>query len=590
MPSATPADDLRAIAPVVILGHDLGNVLVRPGSATPAMALHGEFERLVPGSSRMHGIRTHADFEAARDDILSARTILINGLGFYETQPFRVFLETVPGRSVFSLLHETAFAIEASEKRHPRGAKLFWRNLPLINVLFSTARQAEWLRSQTECPGTVVYNAILVPGGLAPLPPRPTSSRPRIVNVATVQERKGPRLFDAVATLAAEQGLDIEFTWIGRRTTWIEDDFTFSEHVDWIDHLAPEQVMDLLAGSDVFFLSSVDDPLPLSVTEAAHRGCRIVTYTEPGSNEVFSGLKGYEAFERYEPDAALDAILRVLEVPVSDIDFSGVIDDFSPARYAERVLRAMARDHASAIYPGIQSAYEWVRPFRTRINDLIDAGRLDDAERRIAFLFRATEDFEPAEVLKARLALARGDVEEAIRAARRGAELNPKSWMVYQLLGDLLVAKGDRVAAATSYAASMNCGGPTSDTGKRLRDTIRMALDELESRPDPLDELRPRYAELSRLSWFEPEIPHRYALRLKAAGHLHETLSQLTWATRLGPTRTRAHLDRGLVAEALGYREVAQAAFRRALDLNPNSSAAQTGLRRVSAKRLFGRR
>lgn len=586
--SVLPADDealrglLAAVAPLVVVGHDLGEVLVRPGSAIPALALRAELDRVLPGAVSVHGIRTRGQLEAALDDIRAARTVLVNGLGFFQTAPFRAFLDEVAGKAMFVLLHETAFAVDAAQERHPVGLGYFWRDLPRFNTLFLTRRQQEWYRGQVECRGAVVGNAVIVPPGHEPLPARPASSRARVVNVATIQDRKGPVLFDAVARLAAEQGLDMDFVWVGRRTSWIEEGFEFSDAVTWVDHVSSDEVLKCLSEADVFFLSSVDDPLPLSVTEAAHQGCRIVSYTEPGCHEILEDRPGYRSFDVYEPQAALTAIRDVLTVDHTTIEWDDVVEAFTPRRFAARTLHAMARDHDEAVYPGPQSAYEWVRPHRHEVEQLLEDGRLDEAERRIAFLRRATEEFEPTEVLASRLEAARGDLEQAVHHARLAVTYNPRSRFAHGYLGDLLAETGDPVGAALSFGDGLRCGTDTKAARSRLKEAVDRALAHLEESTEPFDALRPEYVRLCALVWFTAEVPYRYAMRLKGHGHLHEALAQVTWASRLAPARARYHLERALLAEALDDRTTALRSYRRALELNPESAAAKSGCARTS--------
>jgi hypothetical protein len=170
---------------------------------------------------------------------------------------------------------------------------------------------------------------------------RTPGERPRIVMVGSMQDRKGLDLFSRVAELAYTQGLPWRFAWIGHKTWRIGPSTLLSDRVEWMGALSRDRVREELAASDVFFLSSVDDPMPLSVVEAVQQRLRAVTYHRVGSREVLEGVAGYRSFAEYTPEAALDALRRVLDEEVSETDYQDVEDLFDIPAFTARMTTAL---------------------------------------------------------------------------------------------------------------------------------------------------------------------------------------------------------------------------------------------------------
>jgi hypothetical protein len=94
-----------------------------------------------------------------------------------------------------------------------------------------------------------------------------------------------------------------------------------AESVEWLGALPRHRVRRELADPDVFFLSSVDDPMPLSVVEAVQQRLRVVTFDKVGSRELLGGVRGYRSFGEYTPEAAFTALDEVLREQVSEEDY-----------------------------------------------------------------------------------------------------------------------------------------------------------------------------------------------------------------------------------------------------------------------------
>ncbi|MEJ8476991.1 glycosyltransferase family 4 protein [Roseibium algae] len=340
---------------IVVVGHDLNKSSTIVGSSLPISLFAEEANRVRPGFVNLVGISRPEHVRQNINTLIEADAVIINGLGFFTTGAGVPFLQEMEGKPLFIYLHETEFAVVGAEARHPARVPLFWRTLPYMHILFSTQKQADWYRSVLPVEGTVVYNAIDIgdASGRVRVEEISSSSPLRVLNVATVQDRKGPQLFDKVAQIAANKRMNMEFTWVGKKTDWLSDSFKFSEAVNWVGQVPHDDVVRYMRASDLFFLSSIDDPLPLSTTEAAYNGMRLVSYSIPGSEELFREAPGYKSFDEYDAEAALNAIIHVQKVSAQHINYDEILQLLSPPNLTKRIAVAMVLHAENAIYPGI---------------------------------------------------------------------------------------------------------------------------------------------------------------------------------------------------------------------------------------------
>lgn len=188
----------------------------------------------------------------------------------------------------------------------------------------------------------MVGNATEVPRPAEAPPPASASARIAIAMLGTVQARKGPALFGAVAERAAALALPWDFSWIGHDVQ--EPGLPPpSPAVRWAGRLEGAALAAELAAMDVLLLSSADDPMPLSVIEALALGKRVVAYAGTGAAEAVAGLPGCGVFADYTPEAALAALQAALAQPADPAAIAARGQDLaSPTGLAQRVLAALA--------------------------------------------------------------------------------------------------------------------------------------------------------------------------------------------------------------------------------------------------------
>ncbi|MEU4980367.1 glycosyltransferase family 4 protein [Streptomyces sp. NPDC021969] len=359
-------------------------------------------------------------------------------------------------RSVFLYAHETehvmAYEAEHSALRHKEMLKL----LPELSVLCVSTAQADMFRGLGVADPVVVYNSVpqdthrdrarVVPG-----------ARPRIVMVGSMQDRKGLDLFSRVAELAHAEGLPWRFAWIGHRTPRIAPSTLLSDRVTWTGALSRPRVREELAASDVFFLSSVDDPMPLSVVEAVQQRLRVVTYRRVGSHEVLDGVPGYRSFADYTPEAAFEALRAVLGEQVSEDDYREVEELFGIPAFTARMTAALGLPGPQRMSHGRDAASK--EELRAADGDTPEELRAVIPQQ----IRHLNEDFKRH--------VATGNVEDALRV---GTEILRRRQPVDVLIGmaELQAARGRTGEACRLLAAAAIAGG---DRGRVWSEISRVA-------------------------------------------------------------------------------------------------------------------
>jgi len=242
--------------------------------------------------------------------------LLINSLDVIKTLPpeeLNKLLDRCGARNVPVLfyIHETQYVFEERRREHPARFKVFVdRILPNARFLAVSDQQAEWLRSIGASDIHVVYNSI---GDFSSQLKSDRSSN-TVLMVGTRQARKGVELFSRVADIAKHQGLPWRFRWLGSPTK-NGNNLYHSPNVEWAGHVSEADVRRELQDCSLFFLSSIDDPMPLSVGEALASGVPAVVYRKTGFSDYISFHRCGEVFDYYDAEHAFLKIRSVLDRP-----------------------------------------------------------------------------------------------------------------------------------------------------------------------------------------------------------------------------------------------------------------------------------
>lgn len=262
--------------------------------------------------------------------------VLLNGLAsLSHRSPFgtrlarAVLAFNIP---VFVYWHETDWVLDRHRREHPASARGVREIATHPSVTHLTVSDAGASSIKTHFPGVspiVVHNCTCIPKPFDRLS-RP-STPPYVLNLASIQQRKGVDLFVKTAIAVCQRHLDVEFVWLGSGEpygTWrrevqdagLEQRILFPGYVD-AGYL-------LLRRASVFFLSSRDDPFPLSNLEAMCLGRTIVTFDIGGAPEALGGHG--TVIPPFNTQAAADAILDHLQKPPMQL-----INEAARRRYLE---------------------------------------------------------------------------------------------------------------------------------------------------------------------------------------------------------------------------------------------------------------
>jgi len=246
----------------------------------------------------------------------SASVVIINSLDVIRVVPewyLKELINRCIARDVPVLFyaHETEYVFERRRKEHPTRFKAFLEDIvPRIRFLAVSDLQAEWLYSIGACDVHVVYNSI----GFMPQCTKTPSENddPLILMVGTRQSRKGVELFSNVADLAKASGRAWRFKWIGEIMSESAGLY-HSPNVEWVGHLPEDLIRRELSKSSVFFLSSIDDPMPLSVGEALAAGVPCLVYKCTGYSDFIKFFNVGETFDFYDPEHAFQRLVLMLD-------------------------------------------------------------------------------------------------------------------------------------------------------------------------------------------------------------------------------------------------------------------------------------
>lgn len=183
---------------------------------------------------------------------------------------------------------------------------------------FPSFERSNSAKYETASKAKVIYNAASIP---VPFdhPVSPFTDRPLVLNIASIQFKKGTDLFVKTALEVCKRHDTVEFMWLGAgkhygdyldeiRTEGFENRILFPGYVD--------ASFTLLRRAAVFFLSSREDSFPLANLEAMCLARRIVCFDVGGGPEALDGTG--ILIEPFDTAAAADAILTVLRRPEKD--------------------------------------------------------------------------------------------------------------------------------------------------------------------------------------------------------------------------------------------------------------------------------
>jgi glycosyltransferase involved in cell wall biosynthesis len=234
---------------------------------------------------------------------LFGRRILVNCIAALSS-PF-VIITCLVRKDVVIYLHATGHALDDFKRSRPlRFVALKW--IMKRNRICCVSEQAlQFYKVQFNANRLfVVYE---YPGTELTLESQ--SRRLQVMMCGSINQRKGAELYSHVADIAASNGVDVDFHWIGGIAT--QDTIYLSPEVRW--HGFTPNPHSMLAQCDIFFLSSKDDPCPLAALEALRLGKKTIAFHGTGISELIKDLPGCHVFPEHSPDSAYESLLSAMQ-------------------------------------------------------------------------------------------------------------------------------------------------------------------------------------------------------------------------------------------------------------------------------------
>lgn len=240
--------------------------------------------------------------------VFFSRKMLFNGLGtFYRWEGI---LACLFRRDILIYLHDTAYMIDGFARQHPWKFALFKKIIRRNPVLCVSEQMQKYYQKEFG----VRRSHVVREAAALPTPPDFNPDFLHIVMVGSVDERKGVKIFSEVAALAATKNRPWKFHWVGALAS--QSLGALSENVRWWGW--QDTPLEFTSRADLFFLSSIDDPLPLACLEAMALGKRCVVYRQTGIAEMIDSIRGCAVFEKYFASEAFASLEKVLaETPDS---------------------------------------------------------------------------------------------------------------------------------------------------------------------------------------------------------------------------------------------------------------------------------
>jgi glycosyltransferase involved in cell wall biosynthesis len=164
----------------------------------------------------------------------------------------------------------------------------------------------------------------------------------KIINILMVgyySKLKGVNFFSEIADLAKKKGLEYKFNWLGDGP---HGDLYFSPNVSWLGYSSNPKIT--MQSIDLFFLSSIEDSIPLVVYEALELHKKCVAYKNNGVAQILQKIDGCSVFEEYTPIQALNSIHQSINTEFSHTDALNYVSDFSNGKNFQKKLELLINE------------------------------------------------------------------------------------------------------------------------------------------------------------------------------------------------------------------------------------------------------
>ena len=448
------------------------------------------------GGMRLHSVQLADD---ACPDLIKRLidqhdTVLINGLQqICNVRHLARAVEeavTTTGRNVHGYLHETAWILD----RLPEDQKQRIRNtIPHLDLLLCCQRQRDDFAPYGLAKShTIIHNPTLnISSETSTQRGRRNSST--VLMVGTVKERKGVDLFNSCASQLTPHGF--RFSWAGQ----IRDQHTIlGNDVRHLGHLGSQALQRILAKTDVFFLSSLEDTFPLSAVEAYLHGCKILLPRTTGLVDLMNNRSGVLVYDHHDVDA-VEPLLKTLrdQPPPTPSDRRAIASCLGLQAFIDRIHRplitnvqATQRSSAERNWPGIavvahlyytDLVYELSRQFQAVAGPTTDLYITVPTHKQTPDLISRLE----------RMFLSRFRSVQCISVPNRGMDVGP----FFEVIRRIQAAAANPVDLILKVHTKKSLRASGADKGKRWRrgllngllgnrDNVQSIINCFEQNPD----------------------------------------------------------------------------------------------------------
>lgn len=264
---------------------------------------------------------------------LFGKQVLINGLWSLEHYEMLLFL--ILRKKTIIYLHETQYAFNDFKNVNKIQYLITKLILKRSTIACVSKMQQSYLQTVFKAKYTyIISNNIILPNKSKVYNDKEDGlmlkkdNELNIIMIGSIQERKGTTLFSEVADLAKSKGEKWNFYWIGKKEGFTP--YYCSKNVKWLGK--KKNVYPYLNKSDIFFLSSIDDPFPLVCLEALSCKVKCIVYKNVGTAEIINEVKGCKVFNLYEPNEAYKCIKEVAKEILDESKVNNIISEYCDIR------------------------------------------------------------------------------------------------------------------------------------------------------------------------------------------------------------------------------------------------------------------
>ncbi|MEK6480082.1 glycosyltransferase family 4 protein [Catalinimonas sp. 4WD22] len=233
------------------------------------------------------------------------KKVIMNGL--YCFYFWDLILFTCFRKDTVIYLQEAEDAIKHFQANAPYKYKIVKKLLRRNRVACISALQENYLKQHLGAERTqLVYNTLPFIKQITP-----DSSFVKILMAGYLMSRKGVSFYSELADYAKKKNEAWKFYWLGNGNP---KGLYLSENVEWLGYQSnPHFYFDKI---DVFFLSSIDEPLGLVCAEALMHHKKCVVYKNSGFAELIENIEGCAIYDQYKIEDAYQALQKAIHQPL----------------------------------------------------------------------------------------------------------------------------------------------------------------------------------------------------------------------------------------------------------------------------------